>query len=429
MSIQIYTTILIIVSIILTLYGLLSLWQILKGWADPKILSDSEMPKTLLGEKTFFSIIIPARHEKSVIADTLAQLFKQNYSQEKYEILVAMAADDTETIEEVNKVITENRVKNAKSVIFHDGPINKPHGLNVALKEAKGDYIVIFDAEDHVHQDLLKLINSVIIKGGRKIIQTGVSLLNWQSNWFSLHAVLEYYFWFKSRLPWYASKKVVTLAGVGVFIPRELLSQTNGWDEKCLTEDAKLGIDYSVKGYPLKILNDEKYSIQEEVPSKLSTFICQRTRWIQGFLQVVVDGGWQKFSFSSQVYFLSLFTFPLMQIAFHLWFVFSILMVKKLPINLAMLSFFPAILFLFHNIIQISGLIEMLNNRKQTHLIPTALFLYIFSYIPYQLLINISAVRAIIRHLSGNFIWEKTTHFNSHRKSPHLADLGALSYE
>jgi len=33
-----------------------------------------------------------------------------------------------------------------KTLVYNDGPINKPHGLNVALVEAKGDYIAVFDA-------------------------------------------------------------------------------------------------------------------------------------------------------------------------------------------------------------------------------------------------------------------------------------------
>lgn len=426
---QIYFILLLAFSGFLTVHGILTLWQTLKGWENPEIADKNDVSEGDVAEKTFFSIIIPARHEKAVIADTLRQLFKQTYSVRKIEILIPMAINDTETITEVYKVINESKVTNVKPVIFNGGPINKPHALNVALNEAKGDYIAIFDAEDQVHPKLLSLVNAAILREGRQIIQTGVSLINWWSNWFNLHAVLEYYFWFNSRLKWYASKGIIPLGGVGVFLPKEVIIKMKGWDEKCLTEDAKLGIDCSIAGFKFKILSDEKLAVQEETPNRLSTFIRQRTRWIQGFLQIVDNRNWENFSTTNQIYFLFLFLFPLFQTFFYIWFMISLFLARELPIALAMLSFLPLFIFAFNVIVQVTGLVEMLYLRKQVFLIPAAVIIYFITFIPYQLLINFCAVRAVIRYSSGNFVWEKTTHFNNHRRSNKLVRLGALNYE
>jgi len=411
-----YIILLLIVTTLLVFHGTLSLWQMLKGWSSPQLMNKNTMPTTTKNANTYFSVIIPARHEENVIKETLEQLIKQTYPKDKYEILVSMASDDLLTIAKVEEVIYNHPKENIKIVVFGTGPINKPHGLNAALTNALGDYIAIFDAEDHVHPHLLASIDTAINTSGRKIIQTGVNLINWNSSWFGIHATLEYYFWFKSRIQWYAEKGIVTLGGVGAFIPKEVLIVLNGWDENCLTEDAKLGVDCTIKGYTFKVISDEKYATAEEVPTKLFCFVKQRTRWIQGYLQIVGSGNWLKLSVSKQILFLSLFMFPIFQSILLLWFVSSIFMFKHLPVAITMISFLPLFILLFQIVIHLAGLIEMLKSRRQLKMAPLAIVQFIIGYLPYQIVIGFCAVRALTRSITGNYKWEKTTHLNIHRE-------------
>ena len=39
---------------------------------------------------------------------------------------------------------------------------------------------------------------------GVEVVQCGVQLMNYESNWYSMLNVLEYFFWFKSRLHYHA---------------------------------------------------------------------------------------------------------------------------------------------------------------------------------------------------------------------------------
>lgn len=404
-----------VLSTLLSVHALISIWQMIYGWSTEGSVLKREMPKRTKRPKTLFSIIVPAYKEEEVIADTLKQILKTKYPPKLFEILVPLRSTDKATIREVEKVIREKKVKNLKKIVFKDGVKSKPKHLNEAYKKVKGDYVVIFDAEDEVHPNLLSKIDSAIQKEGRKIIQTGVSLMNWKSNWFCIHSVLEYYFWFQSRLHWFAEKGVITLGGVGVFFPKEIINEVGGWDERALTEDAKIGIQCSANGVDFKVLSDENFSTKEETPPKVKSFIKQRTRWILGFLQIFKSGIWEELKPIQQFYFLSLVLFPIFQVALYLWAIPSIIHFKNAPILIALASYFPLFLLSFQIAVQITGLAQMIYVRAGLKYIPQAVIIYLATFIPYQALISISAVRASLKFLMKDYSWEKTAHLNLHR--------------
>ena len=76
---------------------------------------------------------------------------------------------------------------------------------------------------------------------GAEVVQGATQLMNFSSSWFSVRNVLEYYFWFKSRLHFHASAGFIPLGGNTVFLRREWLEAAGGWDPDCLAEDCDLG--------------------------------------------------------------------------------------------------------------------------------------------------------------------------------------------
>ncbi len=411
----------ILISLFQLFQGALSLWQMVYGWSDPEKIARNQFPTEYEEPKTGFSVIVPCRHEAGIIGRTLEKLMLQKYPADMFQVLVVMAADDHETIKEVKHVLKVHEWKTVHLITFSDGPLNKSHGLNVALQHAGGDYITVIDAEDEVDNELLLAVNTVIIREGRKVFQTGVKLMNWRSNWFSLHAALEYYFWFNSRLHWYGDHGSIPLGGVGIFMPREVLTTIGGWDENCLTEDAQLGIACSLQKCQFRILCDERKSIREEVPLSVESFIKQRTRWIQGFLQIVLEREWIRLSLKQQIYFLSLALFPFLQICLFAWVFVAILVFPKLPMPVVILSLLPIGLLVSQVSIQAGEMIEMLRSRNQLKLFPFALGMFVATYIPYQCLIAVAGARALWRQYKGNKNWEKTLHGNMNRTGDELA--------
>ncbi len=275
----------------------------LYAWEDGEKLEKNRVPTSFDPPRTRFTLLLPARHEEEVIQDTIQRMVDLNYPHELVQVLVVIEAGDHGTIAEVNArldLLRAQGVGHVRLITFDDPPINKPHGLNVALRYSTGEVVTIFDAEDEPHPDILNVVNTVMLREGSEVVQCGVQLMNYDDRWFSALNVLEYLFWFKSRMHYHAAVGMVPLGGNTVFMTRGLLEQAGGWDQECLTEDADIGIRLSAQGMRVRVIYDDSYVTREETPPTVGQFIKQRTRWNQGFMQVLAKGDWLRLPNVSQ---------------------------------------------------------------------------------------------------------------------------------
>jgi cellulose synthase/poly-beta-1,6-N-acetylglucosamine synthase-like glycosyltransferase len=394
----------------------------LYAWEDEERRERNSVPATFEPPQRRFTLLLPARHEEAVIGETIRRCVALDYPAELVQILVVIEAGDTGTIATVRETIARLRgegVAHVRLLTFDDPPINKPHGLNVGLREATGDVVTIFDAEDEPHPAILQVVNTMMVREGdaAPVIQCGVQLMNFADRWFSALNVLEYFFWFKSRMHYHAEAGMVPLGGNTVFIRRDLLVGTGGWDEGCLTEDADIGIRLSAAGVPTRILYDDRYVAREETPPSLSQFIKQRTRWDQGFLQVLGKGEWRELPTLRQRL-LALYTLssPLLQALTALYVPISLglLFFVKVPTLVAIISTLPLYALILQFVISLVGLFEFtaIHGLRASFLSPLWLLL---AYLPYQWLLGLAAFRAVWRQARGVNTWEKTAHIGAHR--------------
>ena len=392
----------------------------LYAWEDDDKLRKNRVPETFEAPKKRFTLLLPARHEEEVIQDTIQRMVELNYPRDLVQILVVIEAGDLGTIAKVDEKLSMLRrqgVRNVRLITFDDPPINKPHGLNVGLGYATGDVVTIFDAEDEPHPDILNVVNTVMVREAAEVVQCGVQLMNYADRWFSALNVLEYLFWFKSRMHYHAAVGMVPLGGNTVFFARALLEQAGGWDQECLTEDADIGIRLSTHGVGVRVIYDDSYVTREETPPTVSQFIKQRTRWNQGFLQVLGKGEWLRLPTLAQRL-LALYTlaFPLVQavtllyLPVSLWLMFF----GKLPVLVAMISSLPVYVLLAQLVISLCGLHEFMavHRLRRSWIAPLWL---IAAFLPFQWLLGFAALRALWRQLRGMNAWEKTRHIGAHR--------------
>jgi cellulose synthase/poly-beta-1,6-N-acetylglucosamine synthase-like glycosyltransferase len=118
--------------------------------------------------------------------------------------------------------------------------------------------------------------------------------MNYASNWFAAHNVLEYYFWFKSRMHAHMKIGAVPLGGNSVFFRSSDVEEIGGWNENCLCEDADIGLRLSIEGSKMIATYDSRHVTKEETPHSVSQFVKQRTRWCQGFIQILRYGYWKQ---------------------------------------------------------------------------------------------------------------------------------------
>jgi cellulose synthase/poly-beta-1,6-N-acetylglucosamine synthase-like glycosyltransferase len=261
------------------------------------------------------------------------------------------------------------------------------------------------------------------------VVQSGVQLMNIHSRWFSKINVLEYYFWFKSFLQFFSRVGLIPLGGNTVFFSKASLAAAGGWDEEILTEDADIGIRLSVLGKKVRVVYDEEHVTQEETPLTVSSFIRQRTRWNQGFLQIFLKGDWVRLqTFPQRILAAYVLLWPLLQAMLLVYMVLAFIsfVYQKVPVPLAMFSNIPTYLLILILTTMIIGMWEF-TKKFSLRFSLTMPFEIIIAFLPYQVLLGMSAARAFLRILLRNKGWEKTLHNNAHRAIPAFKISKALT--
>jgi glycosyltransferase XagB len=397
--------------VITTGVGVCTLTLMLFAWRDGGSVAETGFPASDDPPRHRFSLILPARHEEQVLPTTLGRLAEQRHPD--YEVIVVVGDDDPGTERVARRAIDGNpRFR----VVVDTNPVkSKPRALNTALPYCAGDVVGVFDAEDQVAPGLLLAIDRRFQQTGADVVQGAVQLMNYTSNWYSVRNVLEYYFWFKSRLHFHAREGFIPLGGNTVFVGRRWLDASDGWDSDCLAEDCDLGARLSSLGARTVVAYSAELVTREETPATLRALLRQRTRWNQGFLQVLRKGTWRSRSGASRALALYTLSFPVVQAMMGLSFPFAIAMVLlvKLPITLALLSFVPVAPMAAIVVAELIGLAHFCREFA-LRARPLDYLRLVVGSIPYQLLLCAAAARAAWRELRGINNWEKTAHVGAH---------------
>ncbi|HEY1352520.1 MAG TPA: glycosyltransferase [Ktedonobacteraceae bacterium] len=387
-------------------------------WEKPEHAWLNHAPTVYRDPCLSFTLLLPARHEERVLGETLRRIHALHYPRALVQIVVICRQDDPATIGEAQATMNALNDPGVQLLVFYDQPINKPHSLNLALQIARGQVVAIFDAEDEPHSDILNVINTTMLNEQVDVVQSGVQPMNHNTHWYCFFNVLEYFFWFKSSLHFFSRVGLTPLGGNTVFVRRALLEQLGGWDEHCLTEDADLGVRLCLAQARLRVIYDDEFVTREETPHTLGQFIRQRTRWNQGFLQILGKGDWLKLERLSQrllaCYVLIL---PEIQAFFALMVPVALLtcLYVRLPLWLALFSFLALYCFALALFVDLAGLHEFLRVQRRRWSWREALILVV-AFFPYQWLLALGSLRAVWRTLRGREDWEKTVHMGQHRQ-------------
>jgi cellulose synthase/poly-beta-1,6-N-acetylglucosamine synthase-like glycosyltransferase len=392
--------------------GTTLVWMV-DSWRTPDALGQMPFPRPD-EPRLSFSLIVPARHEEAVLADTVRRLLEQNHP--SLEVLVVVGDDDPGTAAVAHRLAGQDR---RVRVVVDDSPVkNKPKALNRALPFCTGKVVGVFDAEDEVAHELLEHVDACFRATHAHVVQGGVQLMNYRSSWWSLRNTLEYFFWFSSRLHFHARSGFVPLGGNTVFVRTDLLRLVGGWDTECLAEDCELGIRLSVAGARVAVAYSPALATREETPPTLHGLIKQRTRWNQGYLQVLRKGEWRRLPTPAKRWmaryllaspFLQAFAGALVPISLVSMVLF------RAPALFVLFTFVPLIPTVATVAMEVVGLAEFnrmfaLGARWRDYA------RLIAGSIPYQLLLSAAAIRASVRELRGQRGWEKTDHVGAHRE-------------
>ncbi|EIR3695439.1 glycosyltransferase family 2 protein, partial [Enterococcus faecalis] len=249
----------------------------------------------IVEDKRRFLFLVPAHNEQSVIRETIETLLKQNYRRKLYDIVI-IADNCTDNTANIVKEYKEKGVILFENYSEPDEPRGKPHAIAKFINTDKWkeyDFISFIDADNIVHPDYLKEMNSysifnpnlTVIQGylGMKNVFSSITATGYAAVYFITNRAVQFA---NQRLGWNAA-----IGGTGFILKTEYLKEY-GWNPKSYTEDFELQVELSISG---KSSSWNHFAIvYDEKPNSVIASHRQRTRWAQGHWYVAITSTWKQ---------------------------------------------------------------------------------------------------------------------------------------
>jgi cellulose synthase/poly-beta-1,6-N-acetylglucosamine synthase-like glycosyltransferase len=263
---------------------------------DVRDLNDEDLPH--------YTILIPLYKEADVVPQILQAMTAIDYPPDKLDIMITLEEYDEETRTAIERA---GFPPHFRIVTLPDvAPKTKPKALNVAFREAKGEYIVIYDAEIIPDPDQLKkAVIAFRTHADVACLQTRLDHYNAYQNWVTKLFNAEFTFHYDLFLPGLQHLGFpLPLSGHSTHFRTTALEEIGAWDPYNVTEDCDVGIRLYRRGYRSDLL--DSFS-SEEATSSVHAWMLQRSRWVKGFIQTSMVhlrhpvrlwhelGGWRPF--------------------------------------------------------------------------------------------------------------------------------------
>lgn len=231
--------------------------------------------------KNRFAVVIPAHNEENVIFDTVCSVLSCIYPHELYDVFVIAdnCTDGTAGL--------ARRAGARILVRFNKILRGKQHALKWAFEKINldnYDAVVVLDADNHVHPNYLRVLDSELAKGHR-IVQGYVETKNPCDSWVT--ANYAYMFWYICRLQMVRTRIGLSawLAGTGLCINTDVLHRV-GWNVQTMTDDVEYTCQLILAGERVAFAPDAV--IYDQKPTNLADSMKQRLRWIRGQTQTCI---------------------------------------------------------------------------------------------------------------------------------------------
>ncbi len=226
------------------------------------------------------TIMIPAHNEADVIEDTVINISKIDYPD--YEIIVIDDRSTDNTAGILEKIC--GKYENIKYFSrTKDAFPGKSAVLNDALKFAKGDAILVFDADARVEPDFLRELIPSLEPKQVGAVQARKVIINRNENFLTRCQDNEMAVDTHFQVGRDSVKGAVELRGNGELIKREALEDVDGWNIYTITDDLDLSTRMQIKGWDVRFCPD--VCVYEEGVASYIPLLRQRRRWIEGSIR------------------------------------------------------------------------------------------------------------------------------------------------
>jgi len=243
----------------------------------PPELTDDQLPS--------YTVVVALYREAGVVKDLVKAIDSLDYPKAKLDIKLVVEQRDVETLGRIVELRLPGRYE---VVVAPTGqPQTKPRALNIALSSARGELIVVYDAEDIPAPDQLRLAASRFAADkDLDCLQARLAIRNHDESWLSKLFAIEYAILFDVINPGLCALNLpIPLGGSSNHFRIRSLVGVGAWDEWNVTEDADLGVRLARFGYKVKALDSDTW---EEAPYEFGNWFRQRMRWQKGWMQTLI---------------------------------------------------------------------------------------------------------------------------------------------
>lgn len=226
-----------------------------------------------------FAILIASRNEEGVITNLVKSLLKQNYPEDLFDVYVIPnnCTDDTE------KVAKKAGAKIIKCTVptKSKGEVLKFTFDKLSSKKDIDAYI-IFDADNIVDENFLKVMNDALCEGYR-VVQGFRDSKNPGDNWisgsYSIFYWIQNFFFSKARMQMGGA---ASINGTGFMIKKDVIEEF-GFNTVTLTEDVEFTAQCALNN--VRVMFAEEAITYDEQPVGFKASWKQRKRWSMGNMQ------------------------------------------------------------------------------------------------------------------------------------------------
>jgi glycosyltransferase XagB len=254
------------------------------AWRPCEIrLSAQELAALPDRDLPIYTLLIPLYHEANIANKIIPRLEALDYPKDKLDVKLLLEADDRETVRAIRDLRLPPRYETL--VLADTRPKTKPKACNYGLACARGEFCVIFDAEDRPEPDQLKKVVLAFRRLPEQVacIQAKLNFYNARDNLLSRWFSIEYATTFDIMLPGLQHARIpMPLGGTSNHFRTAILRQLDGWDPFNVTEDCDLGVRIYRGGYSTRMIDSTTW---EEACANTRGWLRQRSRWVKGFFQ------------------------------------------------------------------------------------------------------------------------------------------------
>ncbi|MEQ9519447.1 MAG: glycosyltransferase [Parvibaculum sp.] len=362
-----------------------------------------------------YSVLVPMLREADVLPILVDALKRLDYPEAKLDIKLVLEAEDNETFQAAREMKLPGNFEIIR--VPPSLPMTKPKACNYALHFARGDYVVVFDAEDMPHPQQLREAIAAFGTGGPLLacVQAPLTYYNWNENWLTKHFAIEYATIFDLLLPMLSQLRLpFPLGGTSTHFRTAVLRAAGAWDAYNVTEDADLGFRLHEAGYRTTTIFSPTL---EEANCHLPNWVRQRSRWLKGWMQTYLvrmrhpvmswrqlgARGFLTFQIVIGAFLLSALLHPLFYPMIGYAIFHSVREATSLQTSLlGLVNLFVAVLGFSAAIL--SGLVGAMVRRLD------GLTAHALTMPAYWLLISFASYKALFQLITRPHYWEKTVH-------------------